>query len=53
METHLAKLLKVYLKLLWCWKESDQRRSSKHFTEETECVEIKIPKTKLKNSDEK
>jgi hypothetical protein len=50
---HLAKVLKVYQKHLWYWKESDQRRRLKCIAEKKECVEIKTPKTEQKDSDEK
>jgi hypothetical protein len=53
MEMHLVKVLKVYQKHLWYWKESDQRRRSKHIAEKKECVETKTSKAEKKESDEK
>jgi hypothetical protein len=56
METHLAKVLKVYQKRLSYWKESDQRRRLKQAAEEKpekkeldEKVATKTPKTAVQD----
>jgi hypothetical protein len=56
MDTHLAKILKVYQKRLSNWKETDQRRRLKQTLEKTpekkeldEKVAMKTPKTVPEN----
>jgi hypothetical protein len=52
MKMHLAKVFKVYQKLLRYWKESDLGRRLKHFAEKKESDE-KIGMKRLKTLPEK